>query len=150
MSDRTYRNTGMYLEFDRPLGVAHELTVCLDAGGPQRTLRLLFTRGRGCDFAQRDIDVLTLLRPHLQVAYFASQRRRREPLPLTRRQNEILHFVAAGYSNYQIGRRLGLSEGTVRKHLENTYSRLGVTSRTAAVARLTPPQPGNTSVEAPS
>jgi len=46
--------------------------------------------------------------------------------------------VRAGYSNYQIARRLGLSEGTVRKHLENAFNRLGVTSRAAAVAALGP------------
>jgi hypothetical protein len=36
--------------------------------------------------------------------------------------------------------RLGISEGTVRKHLENIYGRLGVSSRTAAVTRAFPEQ----------
>jgi DNA-binding NarL/FixJ family response regulator len=47
----------------------------------------------------------------------------------------LLRLVAAGYTNAQIGRRLGVSEGTVRKHLENIYARLQVSSRTAAVTR---------------
>jgi DNA-binding NarL/FixJ family response regulator len=37
-------------------------------------------------------------------------------------------------------RRLGLSEGTVRTHLENIYTRLHVSSRTAAVTRAFPAQ----------
>ena len=37
-------------------------------------------------------------------------------------------------------RRLGLSEGTVRTHLENIYTRLHVSSRTAAVTRACPAQ----------
>jgi len=47
-----------------------------------------------------------------------------------------LQFVAQGYTNTQIGRRMRLSEGTVRTHLNHIYERLGVTSRTAAVTRM--------------
>jgi DNA-binding NarL/FixJ family response regulator len=43
--------------------------------------------------------------------------------------------VAAGHTNTQIARRLGISESTVRTHLEHIYERLGVSSRTAAVTR---------------
>ncbi|HEX3195887.1 MAG TPA: LuxR C-terminal-related transcriptional regulator, partial [Streptosporangiaceae bacterium] len=43
--------------------------------------------------------------------------------------------VAAGHTNAQIARRLGISEGTVRTHLENIYRLLNVSSRTAAVTR---------------
>ena len=48
---------------------------------------------------------------------------------------ELLHLVAAGHTNAQIARRLGISEGTVRTHLENIYRLLQVSSRTAAVTR---------------
>ena len=54
---------------------------------------------------------------------------------LTARHWDLLRLVAAVYTNAQIGRRLGLSEGTVRKHLENIYGRLHVSSRTEAVTR---------------
>ena len=40
---------------------------------------------------------------------------------------------AAGHTNAQIARRLDMSEGRVRTHLENIYERLKVSSRTAAV-----------------
>jgi DNA-binding NarL/FixJ family response regulator len=42
---------------------------------------------------------------------------------------------AAGYTNIQIGRRLGVSDGTVRIHLQNIYARLHVSNRTAAVTK---------------
>ena len=45
---------------------------------------------------------------------------------------------AAGHTNAQIARRLGISEGTVRTHLENIYTRLNVSSRTAAITRAFP------------
>jgi DNA-binding NarL/FixJ family response regulator len=54
---------------------------------------------------------------------------------LTTRQRELLDLVADGCTNAQIARRLGIAEGTVRKHLENIYRSLGVSSRTAAVTR---------------
>ena len=61
---------------------------------------------------------------------------RRHPLPtLTARQQQVLHLVAAGYTNAQIARRLGISEGTVRTHLEHIYRLLQVSSRAAAVTR---------------
>ncbi len=63
-----------------------------------------------------------------------SQERRRQPRPdLTERQRQVLDLLAAGHTNGQIARRLGVSEGTIRTHLEHIYRRLGVTSRTAAV-----------------
>jgi DNA-binding NarL/FixJ family response regulator len=49
-------------------------------------------------------------------------------------------LVAAGHTNRQIARRFGISEGTVRTHLENIYARLQVSSRTAAVTRAFPDQ----------
>jgi predicted ArsR family transcriptional regulator len=45
---------------------------------------------------------------------------------------------SAGHTNGQIARRLGVSEGTVRTHLQNIYARLQVSSRTAAVTRAFP------------
>ena len=100
---------------------------------PGRTMRLCFFRGSGPDFSERDRALLILLRPHLHQAYLDSERRR---LPrLTGRQADVLSLLAAGYTNAQIARRLGISEGTVRTHLENIYERLQVSSRTAAVTR---------------
>lgn len=131
-----YRASGMYLDYSHPSGVEHELMVCLPAGSPQRTLRLLFARGSGPDFSDRDLEVLSLLRPHLAAAYETAERSRKGGVVLTARQQEILRWVDAGDSNRQIARRLHVSESTVAKHLENIYHRLDVNSRTAAVARV--------------
>ena len=53
---------------------------------------------------------------------------------LTAREWEILDLVAEGRTNAQIAERLWLSPGTVRKHLDNVYTKLGVHTRTAAAA----------------
>jgi DNA-binding CsgD family transcriptional regulator len=47
-------------------------------------------------------------------------------------------WVARGYTNDEVARALWISPGTVRKHLENAYAKLGVSTRTAAVAALNP------------
>jgi len=53
---------------------------------------------------------------------------------LSARELEVLNLVAAGHSNTDIARRLHLSETTVKSHLAHIYPKLGVSSRTAAVA----------------
>ena len=99
---------------------------------------MFFSRRPGRDFSERDRALLALLRPHLHQAYLDAEQRR-HPIPsLTPRQTGLLHLVAAGHTNTQIARRLGISEGTVRTHLENIYERLHVSSRTAAVTRAFP------------
>lgn len=59
---------------------------------------------------------------------------RRSMPRLTKREREVLELVAEGESNAEIAERLWLSRGTVRKHLDNIYAKLGVHTRTAAAA----------------
>ncbi|WP_435277390.1 response regulator transcription factor [Rhodococcus yananensis] len=62
--------------------------------------------------------------------------RMRDPgVTLTPRETEVLESVAAGLSNREIARRMFLSEATVKTHLTNAFGKLGVRSRTAAVAQ---------------
>ena len=142
-STRQWHANGMYSDIYRPQGLEHELQVCLSdpaerTAWPGRTVRLFFFRRSGPDFSERDRAVLTLLRPHLDQTYLDTARRR-HPVPrLTRRQKDLLRLLAAGHTNAQIARRLGISEGTVRTHLENIYEKLEVSSRTAAVTRVFP------------
>jgi DNA-binding CsgD family transcriptional regulator len=142
-SARQWHSTGMYSDLYRPQGAEHELMLTLPGEpgktpGAGRTLRLFLFRGPGTDFSEADRALLTLLRPHLRQAYLDAEHRR-HPIPeLTPRHWQLLDLLAAGHTNTQIARRLGLSEGTVRKHLENIYSRLQVSSRTAAVTRAFP------------
>ncbi|MCL5995459.1 MAG: LuxR C-terminal-related transcriptional regulator [Chloroflexi bacterium] len=60
-----------------------------------------------------------------------------EPLlePLTEREHEILRLLNAGLPNAEIARQLFIATGTVKRHLNNIYSKLGVESRTQAIAR---------------
>ena len=140
-STRQWHSTGHYSQNVRPAGLEHKIQVCLPAGrgpAPGRMRQLAFWRERGPDFSERDRVLLALLRPHLCQAFVDAERRRMGTVQLTPRQRELLCLVAAGYTNAQIGTRLGISAGTVRKHLENIYARLDVSSRIAAVNRAFP------------
>ena len=55
--------------------------------------------------------------------------------PLSERELEVFHLVATGLSNQQIADRLIISIRTVKKHIENIYGKLGVSSRTQAIAK---------------
>jgi DNA-binding CsgD family transcriptional regulator len=139
-SARQWHSTGMYRDCHRPVGVEHEIMVCLPAdggwaAGQGRIARLIFLRGPGPDFSERDRALLTLLRPHLHQAYLDAERRRRPAPQLTPRQWEVLRLAAAGHTRAQIARQLGVTEGTVRIHLQSIYARLHVSNRSAAVAR---------------
>ena len=54
---------------------------------------------------------------------------------LTEREQEILALIADGLTNREIGDRLYISPGTVKAHSSSIYGKLGVHSRTQAVAR---------------
>ncbi len=56
-----------------------------------------------------------------------------ESLGLTQREAEVLFWVAKDKSNVEIGKILDSCEGTVRKHLEHLYKKLGVQTRMGAV-----------------
>jgi DNA-binding CsgD family transcriptional regulator len=142
-SARQWHSIGARCGINRPLGSEHALMLTLPATpgpvpDPGQTMRLYLLRGSGPDFSERDRAVLTLLRPHLHQACLDAERRR-HPIPqLTPRHWDLLRLLAAGHTNAQIARRLGISEGTVGTHLENIYTRLNVSSRTAAVTRAFP------------
>ena len=133
-TDKEWLQSPMYLDCLAEHGVRSEMMCPLPSTGT-RTRRLLFFRTGSQEFTDLDRSVLVLLRPHLVEVL----RRSSAPAgraPLTPRQRELMQLVAAGRSNAQIATLLFLSPHTVRKHLENVFQRLEVSSRTEAVARV--------------
>jgi DNA-binding CsgD family transcriptional regulator len=140
---RSLVNSRVYAEWFRPYSLEAELEIGITRS---RTLTRNFVLNRTCgDFSARDRAVLELLRPHLHRIHEMTQLRRAigpaEPEDqnrLTAREGEILELVGAGLTNAAIAERLWVSPGTVKKHLENIYAKLGVGNRAAAIARITP------------
>ncbi|HET7388640.1 MAG TPA: LuxR C-terminal-related transcriptional regulator [Nocardioidaceae bacterium] len=116
-------------------GVKHELLVPMRPRGPLDR-RLLLWRFDEPGFGERELALLRLVRPHLSELQIRRERELSGIPELTARQWEIMRQVSMGHSNAQIARILGLSQATVRKHLENIFLRLRVASRTEAVHRV--------------
>jgi DNA-binding CsgD family transcriptional regulator len=137
-SARQWRSQPMYVDCLQPNGLTEEMMVSLP-GEEGHAPRILFWRETR-PFTDRDRLLARLLLPHILLAHRAFTTEQpaiegaRSRCGLTLRQYELMHLVAAGSSNRQIARQLGISEGTVRKHLENVYHRLAVPNRAAAVA----------------
>uniref|UniRef100_A0AAU2VLE0 Response regulator transcription factor n=1 Tax=Streptomyces sp. NBC_00008 TaxID=2903610 RepID=A0AAU2VLE0_9ACTN len=71
------------------------------------------------------------------VAHRLMDRMRTPAEALTKRELEVLQLVGEGLSNLRISKELFLSQATVKSHLVHIYAKLGVDSRTAAVAAAT-------------
>ena len=68
---------------------------------------------------------------HMSNAFISLDR----PDPLTDRETAILRLMASGFSNKEIATSLRVTEGTIKNHVSNILSKLGVRDRTRAVLR---------------
>lgn len=129
---RALRRLAIYDEFFRPFGVEYSLSIRV-AVAPGYAVDVGATRSER-DFSRRDRDVLDLLRPAIGAALRSRERAAiayREA-GLTEREAQVMRLAAAGLSNAQIGAALFIASGTVKKHLDNVYGKLGVGNRTQA------------------
>lgn len=136
LTTEQFRRLRLYEAVCEPLGTADSLRLYLPA--PYGMSRFFFFDSSCRGFPARARQLLDVLRPH-----FAASRARRPSVlsttsarRLTPRELEVMRFVADGYSNAAVASALWISEHTVRKHLESVFAKLGVHTRTAAVARV--------------
>ncbi len=155
-----FSRTELYRQFYEPNGIRSQLsiTVPVEHGG----LAGVSINRDGAEFSDRERAMLAIASPLLGWAHrhviehaaplvrpagvefgetwtpaddhAAAMRERLTAAGLTSRQADVVLHLATGATNAQIARALGISGGTVRKHLENAYAALGVTNRVAAAA----------------
>lgn len=75
-----------------------------------------------------DDDIADSILPHARAAVELIE-------PLTPRELEVLHLLASGLTNKDIASRLGISDHTVKFHVNGILGKLGVESRTEAVVQ---------------
>ena len=135
VTPRQLRQTRFYADFIRPWATPFMMTLGLSAPAG-RTRTFVLAREDG-DFGERERTLLDLLQPHLSQIRRAYEARPALSVAangaLTRREAEILAWVAEGLRDREIAEMLWISSGTVRKHLDNIYAKLDAHTRTEAV-----------------
>jgi DNA-binding CsgD family transcriptional regulator len=146
LTRQRFHRLGLYAEFFRGIPVEHQMALSLP-GPDQQVIGVALSRARH-DFCEEDRALLSVLRAPLIAALLRARRRRLAGqvytavacgglADLTEREIQILRLVADGRTNASIARALDVSPRTVAKHLEHIYRKFGVSSRAAAVSRMT-------------
>lgn len=73
--------------------------------------------------------------PHSSGTPFVANPAKLRELGITPREHEILHLIAEGLSNREIGEKVFISENTVKTHSSRLFDKLGVSRRVQAVQR---------------
>lgn len=84
-------------------------------------------------FVHKDVAFKEVIASILDVRSARASHRRPVGVELSVRELSVVQQVGGGLSNKQIARRLGISEKTVRNHLNRAFGKLGATNRTEAV-----------------
>jgi len=112
------------------------IRIFVDEGPPMA--RLLYeaaTRGIAPEYTRRLLAAFAMAEPE-QADPSKTQAPKSEIIePLSERELEVLQLIAAGLTNPEIASRLFLALNTVKAHTRNIYGKLGIHSRTQAVAR---------------
>jgi DNA-binding CsgD family transcriptional regulator len=136
--------TALYNDYYRRVGLSHALALPIRLDGHELVSFVLNRRGK--DFDDGELALLDALRRPL-ARFFDHATTAERKLPtlddealarwnLTRRETEVLRWVAAGKTDREIAMLLSCSPRTVHKHLQRVYAKLGVETRTAAVMRV--------------
>lgn len=145
MTRRAWHRTALHGEAYGKVGQEDGLALDIALGG-SGLLTLNVTRGRR-GYSAGERFSLGLLRPHVhaQWARLRAEQRMRHALArnapspldaLSAREREVLAWVAGGKANAVIAELLDIRPGTVKRHLENIYRKLGVTDRRDAAGLL--------------
>jgi len=138
-----FARTPLFNDYYRAIRIDHAMAVPIHV---DRNLLVSFVFNRSeHGFSDRDCACLEVIRPHLGHLYRLTRALEdarnaadgtAADLPLTAREREVLHWLAGGKTDRDIGEILGISPRTVHKHLQRIYEKLGVETRTAAVMRV--------------
>ncbi len=89
-----------------------------------------FSAGRGLTLDQ----ALVFARSGAATRLAVSPRRAGVQSSLTPREIQVLRLIADGKTNREVGKELVISNGTVKRHVDNIFAKLGVSTRAAATA----------------
>lgn len=150
LSRRAFQRTALYAESLRHLDTEFQMVVPI-ATDEGKAVGIAINR-KAADFSERDRTVLELLRPHLACAYKRAVLRQqlhrlfdpaeeatvaealREKHGLTHRESQVLFWIIQGKTTPHVAAILDANARTIDKHIEHILAKLGVETRSAAIA----------------
>ncbi len=138
----SYRiETPLYKDIYEPQGIHYALRAYLSNEGKTiGNISLFKTREEG-DFSPRDVEILDILIPHIALKLgqlIESEGRNRsakdrddflDKFNLTNREKQVVRCVMSNANDREVAKHLSISPMTLKKHLHNIYTKLGVESR---------------------
>jgi DNA-binding CsgD family transcriptional regulator len=134
---RDDKGYGAYWEAMSEAGIAD--AVCATSYGRRRTIASLHLGFHEPDLAPDDalaVQLAGLMLTERLMGFAANDADGEDEVRLTARERDALSWVAEGKSDWEISVILGVSETTVRFHVDNARRKLGAVNRAQAVARL--------------
>jgi LuxR family maltose regulon positive regulatory protein len=139
---------GAIAVLEQAIGYFEQAGVGYDVLRAQLALATVLESGGHHDRAKAELDVVIRTGAALGAESLVTQAKERMAVPLasakslvtafgltiTTRERDVLTLLVAGLTNRQIAERLTVSQHTVHRHVANIFSKLGVSSRAAAVA----------------
>ena len=142
MEDDLREKTEFYKGFLAPKNIPYGEGILMVKEGKILGVLNLFRAKEFGDFREKDIRVLEVFKDHLtNILYSATQEiktenednvvsiRDVEHYNLSKRELEIMNLMLEGYTNEEIGKRLFISVSTVKKHVYNVFTKMGINSR---------------------
>lgn len=132
-----FRNSRLLREVLAPVGGHHG--IMLPVTPPVRDGEWVWFMASRADpdFSDAELALCVQLQPALIALYatLSLPSGPSESVVLTRRELDVLRYLAGGLTAETIARRLSVAPATVRKHLQNLYAKLGTSDRLGAVIR---------------
>ncbi len=121
--------------FEKCRSYGMEMGVTVPIHMPDRTPGIVSYAGHAVDLSTEDVDALELIGVHgyskLLDIYDAAKQK--GTVRLTPREVDVLHYVACGKTDIEIGRLLNLGHYSVKDHLSNARRKLGAANRAHCV-----------------
>lgn len=149
LEDEIRRKTEFYINFLKPQDIPYGCGILLIKNEKILGIVNLFRSEKLGDFSDKDMHILDILKLHicniienlnLSVKNNKDLVRVSEEFinknDLSSREKEIVELINSGYSNADIAEKLIISISTVKKHVYNIYSKVGVKSRTQLLAKI--------------
>lgn len=142
MDDELREKTEFYQDFLRPWNIPYAGGILLVKEERSLGVLNLFRSEELGDLKEKDIRVLDILKDHLtNILYSTSQEssavdgrksvsvEEMERYNLSKREKEIMELLLEGYTNIEISEKLFISASTVKKHVYNIFTKMGINSR---------------------